>query len=94
MVLEQRFILREKLILLTGNHLSFFYNLHRRAFDTLTVGDAPAETLPVQSSMLTQTHKLGVLVTLQQSFQRVQFLQLYFEGEIDTIDRKSSFLFL
>ena len=26
--------------------------------------------------MLTQTHKLGVLVTLQQSFQRVQFLQL------------------
>ena len=50
--------------------------LMRRAFDTLTVGDAPAETLPVQSSMLTQTHKLGVLVTVQQSFQRVQFLQL------------------
>ncbi len=50
--------------------------LMRRAFDTLTIGDAPAETLPVQSSMLTQTHKLGVLVTLQQSFQRVQFLQL------------------
>ena len=50
--------------------------LMRRAFDTLTVGDAPAEEISAQSSMLAQTHKLGVLLTLQQSFQRVQFLQL------------------
>lgn len=55
--------------------------LMRRAFGELTIGDAPAEELPVAESMLAQHPELDVLQKLQQAFQRVQVYQLTEENK-------------
>lgn len=55
--------------------------LMRRAFGELTIGDTPAEALPVAESMLAQHPELDVLQQLQQAFQRVQTYQLTEENK-------------
>lgn len=49
--------------------------LMRRAFDELTIGDAPNEKIPIDQSMLAQHSELEVLQKLQKAFQRVQHHQ-------------------
>lgn len=61
--------------------------LMRRAFGELTVGDAPAEEIPVAESMLAQHPELDVLQKLQQAFQRVQMYHLTPENQEEALQQ-------